>query len=242
MGLSSNSLIHLTEEKESLIGILKEDFIIKYCREIVQTTEGWYGGAVPMVSFCDIPLSQIKKHINSYGKYGIGLKKEWALRNGLNPVLYIEKESHLAKIFRIALNTVLPGINIQDLSITDESVIEVMRFSKNYQGRLVTKKVKIDNYRFSDEREWRYVPDKSDAEIIIGQKRYIRDKETINESISHLRLRFEPNDISYIIINDEDEISEFVNILRTSKRRYSLDDVERLTTRIITTEQILSDF
>ena len=50
----------------------------------------------PMISFCDIPLSLAKTQIKSYGKYGIGMSKEWGITNKLNPVVYIESQSLLA--------------------------------------------------------------------------------------------------------------------------------------------------
>lgn len=55
MPLSSNSLIHLTKKKESLIGILEDNFRMFYCKEYIDTKEGYFGAAIPMVSFCDIP-------------------------------------------------------------------------------------------------------------------------------------------------------------------------------------------
>ncbi len=82
MALSSNSLIHLTQKKEALIGILENNFKIKYCYEIINTSSGKINAAFPMVSFCDIPLSQIKEHINKYGSYGIGLKKNGRIKMG----------------------------------------------------------------------------------------------------------------------------------------------------------------
>jgi hypothetical protein len=96
MGLSSNTLIHFTKSIKALSGILTEHFKIKYCQEIVYSISDNSKLIVPMVSFCDIPFSQIINHIDSYGYYGIGLKKEWAEKNGLNPVLYIEKNSLLS--------------------------------------------------------------------------------------------------------------------------------------------------
>ena len=74
MGLSSNSLIHLTKSKDALIGILKEGFRIKYCLENIGARNIKVGAAFPMVSFCDIPLSEIKNHIENYGDYGVGAK------------------------------------------------------------------------------------------------------------------------------------------------------------------------
>jgi hypothetical protein len=97
MGLSSNSIIHFTNSKESLIGILNDNFKLFYCKENIIIGNRTFEFAVPMVSFCDIPLSEVKAHIEKYGKYGIGLTKEWAEKQKLNPVLYIEKDSFLSK-------------------------------------------------------------------------------------------------------------------------------------------------
>ncbi len=98
MPLSSNTLIHFTANKEALKGILADNFKLKYCKEVLN----WGDKSpmelyVPMVSFCDIPLSQIKEHISRYGHYGIGLTREWAVANKLNPVLYIQPGSSLAQ-------------------------------------------------------------------------------------------------------------------------------------------------
>lgn len=85
MPLSSSSIIHFTNKKAYLKGILENNFHISYCSETVTFgTQNWSFHA-PMVSFCDIPLSEVKNHIEKYGSYGIGLTKEWASRNGLNP-------------------------------------------------------------------------------------------------------------------------------------------------------------
>jgi hypothetical protein len=52
-----------------------------------------------MVSFCDIPLSQIGKHVKRYGSYGIGMSRQWVFRNALNPVLYFKETSLVARKF-----------------------------------------------------------------------------------------------------------------------------------------------
>ena len=98
MAISTNSIIHYTKSFEILSSILKEGFKIKYCAEILKLGKTRTSKAAhPMISFCDIPLSNSSQHFDAYGKYGLGLTKEWAVRNGINPVLYIDKNSLIAK-------------------------------------------------------------------------------------------------------------------------------------------------
>ena len=96
--LSANTLFHFANKVENLEGILKEDFYPNYCLEnLGSITGGNFRIAIPMVCFCDIPLSQIHKHTNTYGCYALGLTKEWGKRNGISPVLYTFKEASSAK-------------------------------------------------------------------------------------------------------------------------------------------------
>ena len=223
MGLSSNSIIHFTNTKEKLKGILTENFKIKYCREeITFSDEIQVSFAAPMVSFCDIPFSEVKNHISNYGPYGIGLTKEWAERNGLNPVLYLDKKSSLAKSYwSIYDNYLLQSKKkIIELNLEENSMLDLLRYMKNYQNDLVRAGNVIRNYRFSDEREWRYVPTISeDYFMVLDAASYDTEEKKIaeNNKLINLRLEFEPNDIKYIIIENDTELSEFLDILRTSK-------------------------
>ena len=164
MGLSSNSIIHITAYREALEGIIKDNFDVRCCRENVLLNDKSFPCLVPMVSFCDIPLSQVKNHLESYGDkdkkaYGIGLTKEWAVKMKLNPVLYVEKESALANSYCYSIFKSLNGSKLSEFTNSQKSILDILRYMKNYQGDLVRKgKKTIDNYRFSDEREWRYVP------------------------------------------------------------------------------------
>lgn len=248
MGLSSNSIIHFTSEKEALKSILTTNFRPNYCKEIVAFGNIYIMYAAPMVCFCDIPLSEVKDQISKYGKYGLGLTKEWAEKKGLNPVLYLDKNSILSisylKIYeRLIID---PNKTILDLSIEQKQIVDILRYIKNYQNDLIRKGQVYKNYRFSDEREWRFVPDiTNDFPLILSMSgnETKEVKEVINNLLKDIRLEFEPNDIKYIIINTEDEISEFLSLLRDSKgKKYSYNDVEKLMTRILTTDQIMSDF
>lgn len=244
MSLSSNSIIHFTNIKDSLKGILTDNFKLAYCKEEITLGDKTIPFAVPMVSFCDIPLSQVKQHITKYGAYGIGLTKAWAERQKLNPVLYVEKNSFLANSYKTiyyeyAVNS---GKLLSELDTKEKSIVDIIRYIKNYQNDLVRGGQVYKNYRFSDEREWRHVLDYNESpQFIYAMDNF--DKPTANETLADYRLEFEPNDIKYVIIESESEIPEFLDLLRTAKgKTYSYHDVERLMTRIITTEQIVEDF
>lgn len=246
MSLSSNSIIHFTNTSTALKGILQENFKIKYCTEtLILEKEMSY--AAPMVSFCDIPLSQIKDHIGKYGAYGIGLTKEWAQRQKLNPVIYIQSGSFLASSIHESYRSIPKPQSVEwdKISPDQKNWLNILRYVKNYEGDLSRGGEVVKNYRFSDEREWRFTPSYEECNAMaISTTAYQTDdqKKKVNKRISDLILEFEPNDIKYIIIERESEISEFVEVLKRSKgNKYSYNDVERLMTRIITSEQIKTD-
>ena len=134
---------------------------------------------------------------------------------------------------------------------TDEQkfIFDVFRYLKNYQGDLkrIGKKT-IPNYRFSDEREWRHVLDiKSEYPIFANMKKIDSAKipeykEKYNKMILTERLTFEPEDINYIIIKNESERDKVIRNLETVKGKYPHDQVKRLTSRILSTQQIETDF
>jgi len=249
MSISSNAILHFTNSKETLKDILENNFRIHYCKEEISFGDGNdFHIAVPMVSFCDIPFSQIKTHMEKYGNYGIGLTKEWAKRKKLNPVLYFAKDSYLASsyinFFKEHFKNSEKRKSIPALSDDSKRLIDIVRYMKNYENTLIRGKNIYPNYRFYDEREWRYVLDFTDHDQFFYPANTDKfDKKTANKSIESYELTFEPNDIKYIIIKDESEINEFINILRNAKgRKFTLDMVEKLNTRIITSTQIIDDF
>ena len=99
MNISSNTLFHFTDKIENVISILKERFRPHFCLEdlndFVAPDERIeeLEHAIPMVCFCDIPLSQSMNHRKTYGNYGIGLSKEWGKNNKVSPVLYAHQNS-----------------------------------------------------------------------------------------------------------------------------------------------------
>ena len=241
MPLSANTVFHFTKEKDSLIGILQDNFYVHYCSETIPIGIQQKTIYVPMVSFCDIPLSEIKTHINSYGPYGIGLSKEWAERSRLNPVIYMEKLSLLsASLFKFVTALV-------DNTAPEHGkyFFDILRYMKNYQGDLVRKdKPTVPDYRFSDEREWRYVPEFSKTFPMLLIKGFTDNLLDIaKHDISSERLVFTPTDVNYIIVEKESERAEFIGHLRRAKaKKYEEEDIVLLTSKLTSKERIIGDF
>ena len=249
MSISSKSVIHYTTKLEYLQGILKnQGFRLKYCLENIDIQmHKPLPMAVPMVSFCDIPLSEIKNHVDSYGSYAIGLSKTWAKHSALNPVLYLEKTSKISGTIAKQLNRVMELRKAGKVDkVLQAEVLRLLLYCKNYEGPLKHGKIDDDNYCFYNEREWRFVADKDflggEKSLIWGDI-YIADKDQFNEKIKEKYLNFQFSDISYIIVDDEGDIPEILTTLNevfedicTSKQ------LKILSTRIITKNQIFNDF
>lgn len=254
MAISSNSVIHYTRNIESLKGIImSEGFRLKYCVEEIHIKDvREITSAVPMVSFCDIPLSSVSEHIDSYGSYGIGLYKNWAKRSGLNPVLYLENNSNLGESFLKLVNLSSKKLSeSKELDDdTEDILVEILKttmYLKNYDGQLKHGKIDDDNYRFYNEREWRFVPNSrdllNDAPFIVWGNQYLDNKDSYNEKLKDNYLKFSFNDISYIIVDDESEIPEILSILNDIYEDVCTSrELKILGTRIITKNQIYNDF
>lgn len=221
MTISTNAIFHFTNSMDILKSILLEGFKIKYCMEVLRLGIGYSKMAHPMVSFCDIPLSLCKNHIEHYGGYGIGLKKEWAFKNKINPVLYIDRHSITAE----ALHKLLKQDSIVDKnSSINRNLIMLKCCMKNYSGELNRCGMEEKNYRFYDEREWRFIPDK-DCDIAFKKCKspislhlddYSQNKEKYNNQISNYRLKFSSDDIEYILIKSKDERLNLITFLRSN--------------------------
>lgn len=64
------------------------------------------GFAIPMISFCDIPLTRVHAHSIRYGKYAIGISKDFicdVYSEFLNPVFYAESKKVLDAIRHLSI-------------------------------------------------------------------------------------------------------------------------------------------
>src|SRR6478736_2020137 len=104
MAVSANTLFHFTSIK-GLTGILSSSgFYCQYSDEhfenILPPKNHYRFTYIPMTSFCDLTIMQLSSdsvHRKNFGEFGIGLTKEWGIRNGVSPVMYVHKESQQTK-------------------------------------------------------------------------------------------------------------------------------------------------
>jgi Putative abortive phage resistance protein AbiGi, antitoxin len=244
-------LFHFTT-RAGLFGILQDAFTVSYARERIVGNRRSTGFAVPMVSFCDLKLSELKDHMDKYGKYGIGMSKAWANEKGLNPVFYVNKHCDFASNFISAvgrLHKQLDSIeNIDEHKSASRAYMDVLntyRYIKNYEGDLKRREGKTTkNFRFADEREWRYVPpvDATPFSFVpLSKIETDADKAALNHRVAHLQLHFVPEDIRYLIVERDEERLDLIHHLEGVKRAFDLDTRRRLASRILTAEQIHND-
>lgn len=253
--LSANTLFHFTNKFENVESILENGFYPRYSYEDHSTStpsnQGHPDYAIAMVCFCDIPLSQIKDHMETYGSYGIGLSKDWGIKHGVCPVIYTYPGSLLAnelgKILEIYNNDDAPG-NLVDLHLG------FVRLSKPYQGyRYNRNKRQYDDKlkRFYDEREWRYLPSTEKVYKVGGGISPIYLSDTVKDDLlieqsqkvlehKDVRLPIDFNKVKYIIVKTRREVIEIMDTiqsLKISERKRKI-----LITKIISAEDIKQDF
>jgi hypothetical protein len=259
--LSANTLFHFTKNVDNLESILRNEFYPRYCLEdwsvVFPEVPEIQEIAIPMVSFCDIPLSQIKNHVKHYGPYALGLTKDWGIKKGICPVLYTHRKAKSAAHFKEIIINTLGGMRKHskpEFKIISDDWSQFMQFLKLYKGRLWRDGKYLKNkITFYDEREWRFCPNIliSNKPINNRPKKFLRKELFIqpdvikreNIILEEYKLSFAPKDIKYIIVERKDEILEMLNkVAEIKQSKYLPDDLKVLTTRIISMEQIAEDF
>jgi hypothetical protein len=177
MALSADTLFHFTKYEHLTSIIANRTFYPRYSFELLLNDEN-HIVAIPMVCFCDIPLSQIYPHAVAYHKNGIGLSKEWGRNSGINPVFYLQQKSRPFFILReiLSASKFIRNQSGQVAMIADNAkalryYYELLTFFKPREGKTWdrdnatfvqknTAKGPLDKiFNFYDEREWRFVPD-----------------------------------------------------------------------------------
>jgi hypothetical protein len=266
ISLSSNTLFHFTNNAQNLMEILSDGFKPRFCLEQFGMIdlllndlekaeipiEERIEEALPMTCFCDLPISHIASHLEFYGSYGIGLTKEWAIKNGLTPLTYVHKNSSQINYLRNLAKLIwalTDGPTFTPYNDPRNQLFELAGFFKPYEGEMW----RINKYvtkRFYDEREWRYIPFIIPESSEDFKEDYRLNKEEFLNEVKRAKankyvaenhpLKFGFEDIKYIIIKSDLEaqaMTETINSLSFSNKEKNL-----LVTKIISTQQIKEDF
>jgi len=268
--LSLSKLFHYTYSIDNLLGILKDGFKIKYSLEKLGLFDNEENNltdefAIPMICFCDIPLNLVKQHISVYGNFAIGLKKEWGEKQAICPIIYLPKYGETKVLLENAVRNInknnnkireiknsLTNIN-QEMTMIDvinfyDDFIDFTMYVKPYIGNFERKTIGFNdpNYKFYDEREWRYKPNKRlrqllvDEEITIVQGLKLVKKKNHNRPFVSAKIDLTTDVIEYIIISSFMEYKEFKQSLR--KIYIEDNDYELMLSKIICAERIIRDF
>ena len=224
---SANTLFRFFKEPEFLYKTLNRKALVPryYGEDVRYLNINEKELIYPTICFCDINIHKLKSHVESYGKYGIAFSKEWGISNGIQPINYINSNSVLCKDFGEAFNRTFEKQKSQNRDSTEDGysilgdyLLTQMYFMKPITGQM-PREGEYKNRNFTDEREWRYIPDIS----TIGLPQVVREEQNAaktelnkvleQEQCSPCWLRFEFEDIRYIILSKETDFDDFCDTL-----------------------------
>lgn len=223
--ISSSTLFNFTDSIDYLVNNLKYGFYCHNTYEKLPLKNNGY--RVPMACFCDIPLSLIKEHFDWYGRYGIGIKRTYARKQGVKPVWYVTSESNLVR-----------NLVKQD-NLSEYERKHLLPYLKQFFGNQAYQGGKEKRKKFYDEREWRYIPDSSLVEVLFGLKAQ-REKRTAIQNGE--RMKIDLNQVEYIIIEKESDFDKMIDELRKIANGNKELKFENLIAKIMTAKQIERDF
>lgn len=256
MNISSTSLFHFTSKFDTLVAILESDFMCQYSTEkflgiVTNDQIPDLNKGVLMVCFCDIPLSNIDRHIEIYGSYSIGLTKDWAFKKKINPVIYCYPNSDISDAMFNLSRKLIKAESVEESHINFHHFANIIQYVKPYSGDFVKSGKVYNSVRFYNEREWRYIPklkalpqnswlkiNENNEDQLVEINKYILEKE-----FEQTKLKFNAEDIKYIIVKTEEEIPKMIETLSSMKtNKYSAKEIQFLMTKITSIEQISADF
>lgn len=206
--LSSSTLFHFTSSYdviEKILGPSSDNKVsgFKFSKIYEKIAGAKLAYFVESISFCDIPLSMVKNHVNWYGAYAIGIKKSVLKVLGISPVYY----SH-SKTKGIPHNSASSSINFY------KSVPWFTSRLKQVYGKQVFENngiLSFKNRKFYNEREWRIVGDFDKIEIITykNEMELIQYRKQIaSNNLPNIEVNID--DIEYIILEKSDDLKKFV--------------------------------
>lgn len=252
---SANVLIKFMQKLEYLKEILLNMAIIpRYYEEKIDYLEidSIDKIAFPKICFCDIHLNKLKPHIGKYGKFGIGLSKEWGFNMGIQPIHYINFNSKLKSDFNATFSSSLQSQSKKDretVEMYNNLMLHHLFFMKPLHGEMLSSGEYA--YRnFHDEREWRFIPDFSKVETELP---FVIDQDQMNpksynsyslgiKAKPELWLKFDINVIKHIIVENHNDREELIDFIIANKIGENDSESYLLISKIIVFNEIGEDW
>lgn len=214
----SASLFHYTKFN-NLYSVLQNGLLPNYCQEVDICNPTLVLG-IPMVSFCDIPLSQIQEFAKRYGRHAIGFSKNWARKFGINPIWYVNDKLKIDNVSDNVKAYIKPFSNTKQTNYIEN------------EWRYVVNDVKwLDSKQYF---EWR------------GDKNKAKPKPSAN--LQRQKLTFEVSDISVIVVEQQNQVAKLINKIQNIKaigggeHEISTTEKDELISKILSMELIKKDF
>ncbi|HHE0528746.1 TPA: abortive infection system antitoxin AbiGi family protein [Vibrio parahaemolyticus] len=233
----SNNLFHFTKNLEVLKLILQNGIQPRYCKEDFR----WFTPidddyvSYPMACFCDIPLSRVSAHTDFYGNYGIGLSREWGLRNGLSPVIYCPDNNYVVQLANMMVAT--NCFNEEYEKKSGYLATKLFSFIKPLEGNMVILGEIVEK-DFYQESEWRFVPKLDD---VLFEDEYESQIHERNKLVEEYALQFTPSDIRYIFVRSDNDIPVLVDFIYQCLGQYPHNDLKILMSRIVSLDTLKLD-
>lgn len=212
--MSNKILIHVTSSFDKITSILSDESLrLSYSEEdFIVGARKVSSAAHPMVCFSEFDIEHLEKAEITYGQYGISFSLDWARSKKISPVIYINPISMAAnglgtllRSRRNKIKNVLPN----DLKL---AIIKIKCFTKNETG--YNSHLKIKNFNFKNENEWRFVPEKNEiGNGLISQdkSKYRKSEETkkmYNAKLLKFPLKFSLQAINKIYVKNQSEVEK----------------------------------
>lgn len=181
-----------------------------------------------MKCFCDINLHRMEEHLEWYGYYGLAFSKEWGMNKGIQPIQYINSKSKLREDFSTSFSAALKADSKKESRLQTKMknyLLHQLMYIKPYEGKMENRNTgRIKKKCFTDECEWRFVPDVTGA----GFKQIYFDKGILNagnlglisnsmEGISDISLEFDYVDLKYIIVKEKEDLRTLIQFCKEKK-------------------------
>jgi hypothetical protein len=220
--ISSTTLFNFTDSLDHLKDNLTRG--IYCCNTYEALPKRNTGYSVPMTCFCDIPLSSIKEHFEWYGRYGIGIKRQFARSLGVKPVWYVTSGDPFVKEL------------VQKQILSEYEKRHLLPYLKKFMGNQHFTNNTIKRKKFYDEREWRFIPDGVSAEPLFKSN----DHTHLIEPYCKQRMKIDPDAVEYVIIKDESEYSDMFKLFKQIAPRTVASEI--WASKLLNSRQIEKDF